>query len=171
MGTCSREGIFKKTCRGSLALTPALEQCSLLRRVEGTSHSQPLPIESKWRSKVFTQRRCPRGPLWVKMGSSPSQPGAKHRMGHAPWAAGAHCPPAASGTPTRTRKAASHLGADPPSTWGGAKCRQGVTLGTKQRQVPLGQLCHLILKSASRYFQWRASQSLGDPTFRPAFPS
>ena len=38
-GTCSREGIFKQTCRGSLALTPALEQCSLLRRVEGTSHS------------------------------------------------------------------------------------------------------------------------------------
>lgn len=37
--TLFQEGIFKKTCRGSLALTPALEQCSLLRRVEGTSHS------------------------------------------------------------------------------------------------------------------------------------
>lgn len=134
------------------------------------THSR-FPQKASGGAKCSPREGAPGAHCGWRWGQAQASPGANDRMGHAPWAAGTHCPPAASGTPTRTRKAASHLGADPPSTWGGAKRPPGVTLGTKQRQVALEQLSHLIFKSASRYLQWRASQSLGDPTFRPAFPS
>ena len=87
-------------------------------------------------AKCSPREGAPEAHCGWRWGQAQASPGANDRMGHAPWAAGTHCPPAASGTPTRTRKAASHLGADPPFTWGGAKRPPGVMLGTKQRQVP-----------------------------------
>lgn len=92
-----------------------------------------MPFSGGWRVPVIHSRfpqkasggaRCspregaPEPHCGWRWGQAQASPGAEDRVGHDPWAAGAHCPPAASGTQTRTRRAASHLRADPPPTWG-----------------------------------------------------
>lgn len=118
-GTCSREGIFKKTCRGSLALHAQLwNNVPFSGGWEGTSHSLTAALPRKQVEEQCSPREGAQGPTVGGDGVKPKpvqELTTEWDMLHGLQARTA--PLTASGTPTRTRKAASHLGVDPPSTW------------------------------------------------------